>query len=81
MTNRFVMEAWPTGTRERALRHALRYRREAHYWEGRAGVWIDSALALLGRNARLEAQLAAALRHLDAGDLGSARRVLEGGKA
>jgi hypothetical protein len=33
---RFTMEAWPTGTRARALRHALHYRAEARAWQHRA---------------------------------------------
>lgn len=83
MTRPFVMEAWPAGTRLRALRHALRYRRRAQAWAHA----LDSLLLgaeleqrhidrLEARVAALEAAIDEHRRLMAAGIVGEAERVL-----
>lgn len=79
----FAMEAWPAGTRHRALRHALRYRAKArqewHYGEKWRKQWLyatHKAARLEDRIAALEAALRRALAEDSAG-LRDWRRGLE----
>ena len=70
----FVMEAWPAGTRRRAVLLARRYQRLArHAWREHATV---QTLAVR-RIAALEAAIADALRYRAAGMYGEMCRALE----
>jgi len=65
--------------RRRMARHALRYRGYSRADADALREYRDCALTNARRVVALESAIARALTHLDAGDLGAARRALGGG--